>query len=322
VAIILLAVSFSLTWLIKNYALKKQITDNPNERSSHTVPTPRLGGIAISLTWFLGLTAFYLLDYIPQNLFLALLSGILIAAVSMIDDILVLGFKVRLFIHFVAVILALYFLDGLRPFISFDIKLDIPWLVYPVVVVGMVWFINLFNFMDGLDGFASTEAISIALVLYIFTGSSLNLLLIASVLGFLYWNWPKAKIFMGDTGSTQLGFALIVLGIFYHNTLYFSILNWIMIAAPFWFDATYTLYKRWRNGEKISQAHRKHAYQRLTILGYSHLKVNFMLLFINAFILIMVLLYREISFLKIPVTTFTLLALLYLYHRIDKKVPF
>jgi len=314
--------SFIFTFLLKNFALKRQLTDKPNERSSHSIPTPRLGGIAITFSWFLGLALFYWLDYLDQRLFLALLSGLLIALVSLVDDIMVIGFRIRLLIHFVAVAMALYFLGGLRPFVTLDVKLDIPWLVYPIVAVAMVWFINLFNFMDGLDGFASTEAISIALVLYAFTGSTVNLLLIATILGFLYWNWPRARIFMGDTGSTQLGFALIVLGIFYHNTLYFSILNWIMIAAPFWFDATYTLYRRWRNGENISQAHRKHAYQRLTNLGLTHLQVNLLLIGINVLIFIFILFYREMSFLKIPLPLISILILLYFYHRIDKKVPF
>lgn len=314
--------SFLLTIMIKNYAIKKQINDIPNERSSHSVPVPRLGGIAINAVWFPAISLLFYLDYIPQNLYFALLSGLLIAIVSMIDDLYGLGFLIRLIIHFGAVILAFYFLGGLRHFITFDIHFDYPFITYPIFIVGMVWFINLFNFMDGLDGFASTEAISIAVVLFIFTGSPVLIILIASIAGFLYWNWPKAKIFMGDTGSTQLGFILIVLGLHFHNILLFSILNWIMIAAPFWFDATYTLYRRWSNGESISQAHRKHAYQRLTKLGLSHLQVNWILIAMNLMILSMVFIYRGNDLLKIPLTISTIIAMYLLYKELDKKVPF
>ncbi len=314
--------SFALTFLIKNWAIKHSLTDNPNERSSHTVPTPRLGGMAIISVWFPGITALYFLGYIEQNLYFALLCGLMVAGVSIIDDLYGLGFKIRLLVHFIAAGGAFYLLNGLRYFYTFNFHIDLPYLVFPVIVVGMVWFINLFNFMDGLDGFASTEAIFIAFVLAYFSESVLPWLLIASVAGFLYWNWPKAKIFMGDAGSTQLGFVLIVLGVYYHNNLSFSILNWLMIAAPFWFDATYTLYRRWRNKEKLSQAHRKHAYQRLTKLGLSHLQVNLILYAINMSILSMVFIYRAHDYLKLPLTAFTIIGMYFLYKALDKKVPF
>ncbi len=314
--------SFIFTFLIKNFALKRQLTDNPNERSSHTVPTPRLGGIAIIITWFIGLNILYFFQYVDIHLYYALMSGILIAFVSIVDDFSSLSVKIRLAIHFLAAAIAFYFLGGLRPFITYGITLDYPFIVNPIVVVGMVWFINLFNFMDGLDGFASIEAITIAFVIAYFSGTFIPLLLVASIAGFLFWNWPRASIFMGDAGSTQLGFILIVLGIYYHNTFWLSILNWIMIAAPFWFDATYTLYRRWSNGESIGQAHRKHAYQRLTKLGLSHLQVNGILTLINIFIVGMLLIYRSHDYLKIPLTVFTILVLYLLYKWLDKKVPF
>jgi Fuc2NAc and GlcNAc transferase len=176
--------------------------------------------------------------------------------------------------------------------------------------------------MDGVDGFASLEAMTICLVIFILSGNVINLLLIACLSGFLFWNWPKAKIFMGDVGSTQLGFILVVLGIYFHNIYKFSILNWIMLSSPFWFDATLTLYRRWRNGEKLSEAHRKHVYQRIVQSGFSHLKVNMWLLVINGFVLLMILIYREFKILQIPLFFLTI----FLYYRItrivDKRMPF
>jgi Fuc2NAc and GlcNAc transferase len=159
-------------------------------------------------------------------------------------------------------------------------------------------------------------------VLFFLSGNLINLLLLSCIAGFLFWNWPKAKIFMGDVGSTQLGFIMVILGIYFHNTYEFSILNWIMITSPFWFDATLTLFRRWRNGENLGKAHRKHAYQRIVQAGFSHLEVNMFLLGINVFVVAMILIYREIKFLQLPLFILTVLFFYFITRRIDKKVPF
>jgi Fuc2NAc and GlcNAc transferase len=127
---------------------------------------------------------------------------------------------------------------------------------------------------------------------------------------------------MGDVGSTQLGFILVVLGIYFHNTYEFSILNWIMLTSPFWFDATLTLLRRWRNGENLSVAHRKHAYQRLVQAGNSHEKVNLYLIILNIFIVFLIIFYRSFKLLQIPIFIFTLFLFYFLVNRIDRKVPF
>jgi Fuc2NAc and GlcNAc transferase len=127
---------------------------------------------------------------------------------------------------------------------------------------------------------------------------------------------------MGDVGSTQLGFILVVLGIYFHNTFEFSILNWIMLTSPFWFDATLTLLRRWRNGEKLSEAHRKHLYQRIVQAGFSHKKVNGFLLLVNIFIVILIIFYREYKFLQIPLFMLTLTVFYLLARNVDKRVPF
>ena len=316
-------ISLILAYIIRKIAIAKKLTDIPNERSSHTIPTPRLGGIAILLVWYPGIFLLYIFNFIEKSLFFALLSGILIVIVSIADDIKQVNAKIRLAIHFTASIIAFYFLGGLRQFIIHGIDFDYIFIFYPIVIIGMVWFINLFNFMDGIDGYAGSEAISISFVLFYFSGNLITLLLIAAISGFLILNFSKKfKIFMGDAGSTQLGFILIVLGLYAHNNYDVSILNWLMLAAPFWFDATYTLYRRWRNKEKLSVAHRKHAYQRLVQIGFSHKTVNLILLIANILIFFMILLYREYNFLKVPLTLLTLISLLFIYSRIDKKVPF
>jgi UDP-N-acetylmuramyl pentapeptide phosphotransferase/UDP-N-acetylglucosamine-1-phosphate transferase len=314
--------SFFLTWLVKNFALRKKMFDIPNERSLHDIPTPHSGGIAIVLTWYIGITMLYCYGLVEEKLYYALLCGVLLAIVSLIDDLIGLSPLIRLIIHFVTAIAAFYFLGGLRPLILPGIDVNYNFLIYPLAIVGMVWFINLFNFMDGVDGFAALEAIIICSVLFVLTWSMATILLIASITGFLYWNWPKAKIFMGDVGSTQLGFILVVLGIYFHNIFEFSILNWIMLTSPFWFDATLTLLRRWKNGEKLSEAHRKHVYQRIVKAGFSHEKVNLFLFLINLVNILMISAYREMKVLQIPLFISTLVFYYIITRSVDKRVPF
>lgn len=294
----------------------------PNERSLHDKPTPKGGGVAIVLSWYIGITVLFFSGIIDRGLFIPLICGIVLAAVSLIDDLIGLKPIIRLIVQFLTAIAAFYFLGGIRPLILPELHFNYNYIVYPVAIIGMVWFINLFNFMDGVDGLASLEAITISLVLFIFTGNISTVLLIASVTGFLYWNWPKARIFMGDVGSTQLGFILIVMGIYFHNIYKFSILNWIMLSSPFWFDATLTLFRRWRNGDKLAEAHRKHVYQRIVQSGFSHLKVNLWLIAINSFVLLMILIYREFKFLQIPLFFLTLFLFYRITKLVDKRKPF
>jgi Fuc2NAc and GlcNAc transferase len=294
----------------------------PNERSLHDSPTPKGGGIAIVLTWYTGITILYFSGIIERSLFLALLSGAFLAIVSLIDDIKELKPIIRLIVQFLTAIIAFIFLEGIRPLVMPSVNIDYNYLVYPLAIIGMVWFINLFNFMDGVDGLASMEAIFVCSVFFVFTWNMATVLLIACIAGFLYWNWPKASIFMGDTGSTQLGFILVVLGIYYHNTFEFSILNWIMLTSPFWFDATLTLFRRWRNGERLSEPHRKHVYQRIVQAGSSHKEVNLYLFCINLFIIALIILYRDVDFLRIPLFVFTIIFFYLIARFVDRKVPF
>jgi UDP-N-acetylmuramyl pentapeptide phosphotransferase/UDP-N-acetylglucosamine-1-phosphate transferase len=318
----LLIVSFILTWATKRFSLKNRILDIPNERSSHSEPTPRGGGLAIVITWYIGITIMYIIGAIEKNLYFALISGMLLAVFSIIDDIIDLKPGIRIIAQTATVLLAFYFLNGIRPVILFNNVIIPPIILFPVAIIGMVWFINLYNFLDGIDGYASIEAIMVALVLFFFTGSVVNVILIVSVSGFLFWNWPKAKIFMGDVGSTQLGFIIAILGIYFHANGQFSIQYWILLLSPFWFDATLTLYRRWKNKEKLSQAHRKHIYQRLVQSGFSHLEVDLFLAILNSVLFLLVFLCRKWSILYLPVLVVTLTLLFLINRYTDRRKPF
>ncbi len=319
----LILISLFGTFIIKKIALKRNIVDLPNERSSHTMPTPRGGGLAIVIAWYIGIITFFLIGKIDDSLFYALLSGIFLASVSVLDDIYDLSPKIRLFFQFISAGLALYFLGGINSIDLGFIAIDNGVLLSVFAFLAMVWFINLYNFLDGIDAYASMEGIIVALGIYLLISNSLALVLVFSILGFLYWNWPKAKIFMGDVGSTQIGFILVVLGIYFHNSNEISIWNWLIFTSLFWFDATLTLFRRWRNKERISEAHKKHAYQRLNQYGFSHLKINVLSSLINSFLIIIVLInkyYVELS--SFYLLIFIVISLYIMYRKIDKLFPF
>lgn len=319
---LLLIVSFILTWVIKRFSLKNRILDIPNERSSHSEPVPRGGGLAIVITWYIGITVMFILGTLDKSLYFALMSGILLAVFSLIDDVNDLRPYIRIIAQTATVLLAFFFLNGINPIVP-DNKVPIPPIIlFPAVVIGMVWFINLYNFLDGIDGYASVEAIAISIAFYVITGQTITLILIASVIGFLIWNWPKAKIFMGDVGSTQLGFILAVLGIYCHNENQLSIIYFLILTSPFWFDATLTLFLRWRNNEKLSQAHRKHIYQRLVQSGYSHLRVDILLTLLNICIILLVFVSIRFHILQILVLTLTITLLWMVAVHIEKRKPF
>ncbi|MFY4808004.1 MraY family glycosyltransferase [Aliarcobacter butzleri] len=272
--IILLLISFLLTYFIKNYMIKKSLVASVNERSSHTAPTPHGGGIAIAITWFIGLSYLFIINQIEPNLFYALLFGVVISIVSFFDDIYELSPKLRLIIQAIVAIGGLYFLGGFETltFGVFDIQNSIFTNIFAFFMI--IWFINLYNFLDGINGYAGSEAIFLSLAGFILFGGNHFLVLAVAVLGFLYWNWNKAKIFMGDVGSTLLGYNVAIFTIYYANQEQTNFWIWNILFSVYWFDATLTLIRRKLNKERLSQAHKKHAYQRLTQVGWSHYKVT------------------------------------------------
>ena len=271
---ILFLISFFFTYLIKNYAIKKSLIAEVNERSSHTVPTPHGGGIAISITWFIGISFLFINDKIDTSLFYALLIGIIISIVSYLDDLFELSPKIRLVTQSSVAICGLVALGGFNSldFGLFTIENSILTNIFAFLVI--VWFINLYNFLDGINGYAGSEAVFLAIAGFLIFGGAHFIVLAVAVFGFLCWNWNKAKIFMGDVGSTLLGYNVAIFTIYYANEQASNFWIWIILFGLYWFDATLTLIRRKLNKEKLSQAHKKHGYQRLTQAGWSHYKVT------------------------------------------------
>ena len=280
--------SFSLTYLVKEYAIKRSLLAEVNERSSHTTPTPHGGGVAIAITWFLGLIYLYISNEIVPQLFYALIVGIILALVSFLDDIYELSAKLRLVVQATVAVVGLYFLGGFEilNFGLFQITSTLFNNIFAVILI--MWFINLYNFLDGINGYAGSEAVFLAFAGLLLFGDNHFLILLVSVLGFLYWNWNQAKIFMGDVGSTLLGYNIAIFTIYYANQDSSNFWVWIVLFSLFWFDATITLLKRALNREVLSQAHKKHLYQRLTQHGWSHYKVTNWAIIFNSSLLAMV----------------------------------
>lgn len=276
--------SFTVTYLIKIYAIKKSFFAKINNRSSHSVPTPHGGGIAIVFSWFLGIIYLYIFNDIDERLFYALLVGIVVSIISFFDDLFELSPRFRLVCQSLVAFTGLLVLGGFHSvnFGFFIIENQIFTNIFAFLII--IWFINLYNFLDGIDGYAGSEIIFLSLAGYVLFSENHFLILFVSTLGFLFWNWDKAKIFMGDVGSTLLGYNVAIFTIYYGNNSSDDFWIWITLFSLFWFDATLTLLRRYVNKEKISQAHKKHAYQRLTQAGWKHKKVVISSISINIII--------------------------------------
>jgi Fuc2NAc and GlcNAc transferase len=252
--VVVFVVSTLLTRQMRAIALSGGVIDVPNARSSHSVPTPRGGGVAIAIVTAAAFVFLALRGVIRIDLLLALVGG---------------GAAVRLGVHFCAALWALAWLGGL-PALSIAGKVvQLGWPGYLLGAVGIVWILNLFNFMDGIDGIAASEAVSIAwcgALLSVMTGGSadvpaIGLVVGAACLGFLFWNWPPARIFMGDVGSGYVGYVLAVLAVAATRQNPAAVWIWLILGAAFFVDATVTLVRRAVRGERVQKAHRSHAYQ-------------------------------------------------------------
>jgi len=291
--------------------------DIPNDRSSHSIPTPRGGGLAIITTFYVGIVYLYFIDEISPKLFFLLLTSIPILVISLIDDIITLSSKIRFLVQLFCAVLAIYVLGGINS-IDFQVFQLNGWWLNVIVVISIVWVTNLYNFLDGIDGYAASQAIVAGLGSFLILGNIVGLILAICSLGFLFFNWPKASIFMGDVGSATLGFLFAVLC--FHDTSNGNIYVWLILLSLFWFDATLTLLRRLKNKEKLTEAHKKHAYQRLVQFGFSHKRVTISFILINS--LFILLLYTFPSSLYMFLFLFIIIFLVILVKLIDKKKAF
>lgn len=263
-------ISAVVTGWIRRYALSSYaFMDHPNERSAHQIPTPRGGGVAIAVSFSLATLVLCAKGALPLNLSVALLgAGGSMALLGFWDDRQPLSARYRLVGHVLAAAWTLYWLDGLPALSFFGSTFDLGWFGELLAALCLVWLLNLYNFMDGLDGLASLEALSLCLggiLLYVVTQDSDQSVALwilgAAVSGFLIWNFPPARIFMGDAGSGFLGITLGVLMLQASHVQPQLFWGWLILLGVFVVDASLTLMRRLLQGEHVFQAHRRHAYQ-------------------------------------------------------------
>ncbi|TGD73481.1 glycosyltransferase family 4 protein [Mangrovimicrobium sediminis] len=265
-------------------ARRWQILDLPNERSSHVLPTPHGGGIPALLAMMVVAVAAGVVDAVwPAPLALLLGLALSLLVVGVLDDLRGLPVAARFGVYALCCALAVYALYAAR---AADAGVaNAAWFAL-LAVPGLLWLVNLYNFMDGIDGIAASQCIAAAgvagaLALRVPGAADYALLcflLAAAHAGFLLWNWSPARLFMGDAGSVPTGFLLGGLALYGMWQQILPLACWLILLAAFITDATVTLLWRAAKGERVWQAHRSHAYQRLSRAWGGHRPVVLALL--------------------------------------------
>lgn len=287
--------SMLLTGVFRRYALARGILDVPNARSSHETPTPRGGGVAIVIAVLVALLSLTALHIVSAKVASGLVgAGAIAALIGYLDDRTQVPLLPRLAAHFAAAACVVWFVGFTPVARALSLPADADLVLLPLSLLYVVWMLNLTNFMDGIDGIASTEVITVCIgVATCITGIShgamsiaesellaIVLVIAAATAGFLRWNWPPAKIFMGDAGSGFLGVLLgalsfVAAGV--QPTLFWSC---AILSGVFVVDATVTLVRRIARREKFYQAHRSHAYQHAA-RTWNHSRVTIAVALIN-----------------------------------------
>lgn len=325
-------------WFIK-FARLHRITDVPSERSSHSVPTPRGGGIGFVVISIAGFTIYFTwTGLIGSAAFITMLITLsAIAYLGWLDDKTNLSQNTRLSIQIIVAASIILFVESLNsfylPYVStFSLGFFSPFL-------GLLWITgvtNIYNFMDGVDGIASVQALSASAGWMIIAGIwnepvlfTVNLIIFAAITAFLLYNWSPAKIFMGDVGSVYLGFFFAIMpflaaAMAEEHSIGMTLWIGAILLWPFLFDSTYTLIRRFLKGENVFRAHRSHLYQRLNIAGWSHSAISILYLIFSILCVFITLLFinGNDSIQAILIAGLLILSLLYVVtvQQIEKEI--
>lgn len=277
-ALLLFSLSVITTHAVKILCIKKNILDIPNQRSAHHIPVPRGGGLSFVILFYAALTVLYFNHIILLSTLLSLLGGLAVATIGYVDDLFRVKARWRAFIHVLSAVWGLSFLE-LSP------------LEFLFAVFLVTWFINLYNFMDGIDGLAAVEAVfvsaamsGILLLQGIFGIAFICFVLCFLLLGFLAHNWSPAKIFMGDVGSGFLGYVFGILMWTTNTQYHVSFLVWSILLSVFIIDSSNTLMRRMFKKEVWWLPHRDHLYQQFTRSGNTHQSITLAIFAINCLV--------------------------------------
>ncbi len=285
-----LFLTWALTGWVRRYALHRSVLDMPNPRSLHERPLPRGGGLAVAIVILGGITIGWLAGWVAGRTALALVGGgTAVAVIGWIDDRRGAAPGIKAAVQCGAAVWALAWLGGLPHLHWGGEAIRLGALGWIVGTVGIMWGINFYNFMDGIDGLAGAEAVAVSLAALLLLGAApgtevtlVCALIGGSSAGFLVWNWPPARIFLGDVGSAFLGFMFSVLAVMSENTGALPVVGWLLLLGVFFVDATITVARRIASGEPWYRAHRTHAYQRAVQSGCSHGQVTLAIMGLNA----------------------------------------
>lgn len=282
-------ISLLLTPIIKKIAIKINAVDHPNSRKVHSQIMPRLGGTSIFLATTIGLILFA--NEMESPLLWMILGSFIIVAIGILDDIKPLSAKIKLIFQIIAAFIVVYGGVSIQfvnvPFIDKVIYLG-EW-SWPISILWIVGITNALNLIDGLDGLAagvSSISLSTIFIMSLIMGNSvvaiITLVLLGATIGFLFFNFYPAKIFMGDSGSLYLGFFLSTLSILgFKNVAVVSYLIPIVILAVPIFDTVFAIIRRFRSRLPISAPDKKHLHHCLVDMGFSHRKTVLIMYFIN-----------------------------------------
>lgn len=285
--------SLVATWVLTGWVLRcahvLRLIDLPNVRSSHTLPTPRGGGLAIAIVCtVLLLLREFASESIDNGLLGIAVGGVLVAVLGFLDDRYSLSAKWRFVVQAAVVVVVVVALGGLPD----EARRVLPWITtgsgVVLCAVVVLWFLNLFNFMDGIDGIAASQGVFMAggaaLLAGLHGATTVDVTLLggiaASSLGFLIWNRPPARIFMGDVGSAYLGYLLPMLGIWLSRESVVNVWSFIVLGTLFIGDASATLLRRSLSGYRWHEAHRSHVYQRLA-RRFGHARITLAYALVN-----------------------------------------
>jgi Fuc2NAc and GlcNAc transferase len=327
--LVLFALSFGFIWCFKFYACKHNLVDHPNQRSSHVIPTVSGGGVVFVILWLLYVLYSCFIGIVSLQSMLVFLPGaFLVALIGFVDDHKQISARWRFLIYLIAATISIITLGGFSSLMIAGHVLHWGWVGSIFAIVAIVWSINLYNFMDGIDGIAAIEAVFVFGIggYFIWNAGGYGLAMLAwglvvLIFGFLVWNFPPAKIFMGDVGSAFLGFLVVVFALAGEHWYKVPAILWLMLYGVFAFDATVTLIRRVLAGEKWYTAHRLHAYQRLQLKNWSHKRILLRVIAINVVLAVVTLgaYFWPRYFIILFVVELIMLAIIYLV--VEKMQP-
>jgi Fuc2NAc and GlcNAc transferase len=322
-------VSWLLILLTRRYVLSRGILDIPSERSSHSAPTPRGGGLGIVVVTVVGVLAAGAAGWISFPVVITLVGGgIAVAAVGWLDDTKGLSPAVRLATHFSAAMWALFWM-GYFPSAQFGSTSLVAGVIAAIIsLLALTWSISAYNFMDGIDALAGSEAVWVGAIGGLFAAVTghrdvafVAFLLSSASLGFLLWNLPPAKIFLGDVGSGFLGYSFAVLALFSERSGSLPAIAWLVLLGIFAFDSTVTLLRRLARREKWYVTHRESAYQRAAVHFGRHAPVTAIVIAVDVILAMLCWIGLTRPGVWGPVVTSALVILVSLYLLVERSAP-